>query len=32
MFHGLEGFIFIVPFIYLAMYLIAYLYTRHRFP
>jgi hypothetical protein len=32
MLHGLEGFIFFVPFIYFAMYLIAYLYTRKRFP
>lgn len=32
MLHDLEGLIFFVPFIYLAMYLIAYLYTRRRFP
>jgi hypothetical protein len=29
---GLEGFIVFIPIIYLALYVIAYLYTRKRFP
>jgi hypothetical protein len=32
MFGGLEGFILVIPFIYLGFYGIAYLYTRKRFP
>ncbi len=29
---GLEGIIVFVPFIYLGMFLLAWLYTRKRFP
>ena len=29
---GLEGFIFFIPLIYLALYVLAYFYTRKRFP
>jgi hypothetical protein len=29
---GLEGIIFFVPLIYLGLYLLAYLFTRRRFP
>jgi len=29
---GLEGFILFVPFIYLALYIIAWLYMRKRVP
>jgi hypothetical protein len=29
---GLEGLIFFVPFVYLGMFVAAYLYTRKRFP
>lgn len=29
---GLEGIIVFVPFIYLGMFVLAYLYTRKRFP
>lgn len=32
MFGGLDAFIMLVPFIYLGMFVIAYLYTRKRFP
>lgn len=29
---GLEGIILFVPFVYLGMFIIAWLYTRKRFP
>ena len=29
---GLEGFIIFIPFVYLVLYVLAYLYTRRRFP
>ena len=29
---GLEGFIFFIPFIYLVLFILAWLYTRKRFP
>ena len=29
---GLEGFILFIPLIYLCFYVLAYLYTRKRFP
>lgn len=29
---GLEGFIIFIPLIYLVFYILAYLYTRRRFP
>lgn len=29
---GLEGVILFVPFVYLGLYVLAYLYTRKRFP
>lgn len=29
---GLEGIIVFIPLIYLALYIIAWLYTRKRFP
>lgn len=29
---GLEGVILFVPFVYLGMFVVAYLYTRKRFP
>jgi hypothetical protein len=32
MFGGLEGIILLVPFVYLGMFVAAYLYTRKRFP
>ncbi len=32
MFGGLEGIILIVPLVYLGFYVVAYLYTKKRFP
>lgn len=32
MFGGLEGIIVLIPLIYLGMFILAYLYTRKRFP
>jgi hypothetical protein len=32
MFGGLEGIILFIPLVYLAFYVLAYLYTRKRFP
>ncbi len=29
---GLEGVILFVPFVYLGLYVLAYLYTKKRFP
>ncbi len=29
---GLEGVILFVPFVYLGLFVLAYLYTRKRFP
>lgn len=29
---GLEGIILFVPFVYLGMFILAWLYTRKRFP
>jgi hypothetical protein len=29
---GLEGIIMFVPLVYLGMFIVAYLYTRKRFP
>jgi hypothetical protein len=29
---GLEGLILFIPFVYLGLYVVAWLYTRRRFP
>ncbi|KDM65238.1 hypothetical protein ACIDI_135c00040 [Acidiphilium sp. JA12-A1] len=29
---GLEGLILFIPFVYLGLYVLAWLYTRRRFP